>query len=605
MRHPRDGRSVVVGAALAAVAALAVFAASCGPRATPPATAPDAGGGDPKPPAGPPWFEDATAAWGFDFVHDPGPVGNYFTPQSMGSGAAVFDFDGDGLLDIYMLNFGGPTSKSTNRLFRQVSPGKFVEVTAGSGLDIGGFSHGVAIGDVNNDGKPDVLVTQFGGIRLFLNQGGGKFVEVPAAESGLESPMWGMSAAFLDYDRDGWLDLVVVNYLDFNPSQECWSLTGVRDYCGPRHFPKVASKLFRNLGPVAGAPGSPPRVRFQDVSFESGVGRQIGAGLGVVCADFRGPRPAAPSFFLGPSTSKGPWPDIFIANDGEPNRLWVNQTDGTFVDEGNGRGVALNTMGKAYAGMGVAVGDVNNDGMLDLYVTHLGAETNNLWMQGPRGQFRDRTANTGLTATRWRGTGWGTWFADFDNDGWLDLAIANGRVFRGGDARDTGMGYWETYAEKNQLLKNDGTGKFVDASLDTPAFCDYWNVARGLVCADFDNDGGLDVLVCSLGGRSRLFRNVFPARGHWLSIRALDPRLRRDAYGAEVRVAAAGREFFRPISPACSYLCSGPPTAHFGLGPAGRYEFIRVLWPDGLEEVFPGGPADQAVTLVRGEGKPQ
>jgi hypothetical protein len=541
----------------------------------------------------PSWFEDVTDSWGFDFVHDPGPVGTYFTPQSMGSGAAVFDFDGDGLLDIYMLNFGGPNSKSTNRLFRQVSPGKFQDVTAGSGLDVPGYSHGVTIGDVNNDGLPDVLVTQFDGIKLFLNQGNGKFVEVPAAESGLVNVSWGMSAAFVDYDRDGWLDLVVVNYLDFDPTKECWSLTGVRDYCGPRQFSPVTSKLFHNLGAIPSAPGKPPGVRFKDVSFESGIGQKPGAGLGVVCA----------SFHEYPNGEK--WPDIFIANDGDPNHLWINQKNGKFENEAIKRGVAYTSMGKAYAGMGVAIGDVNNDGLFDLYVTHLGVETNNLWIQGPRGRFKDKTVEAGLTALKWRGTGWGTTMADFNHDGWVDIAIANGRVFRGGDAQNTGMGFWETYAEKNQLAANDGTGKFRDISLSNKALCGYWNVARGLVCADFDNDGSLDLLVASLGGKARLFRNVAPKLGHWLKVRAIDPRLKRDAYGAEIRVKVDGTEKLRLINAAESYLCSGPPIAHFGLGNVKQFESIHVAWPDGLKETFPGGPVDRELVLTRGEGKPQ
>jgi hypothetical protein len=539
----------------------------------------------------PAWFEDVTDAWGFNFVHDPGPLGTYFTPQSMGSGAAVLDFDGDGLLDIYMLNFGGPTSKSVNRLFRQIAPGKFQDVTEGSGLGVPGYSHGVAIGDVNNDGLPDVLLTQFDGIKLFLNQGGGKFAEIPAAESGLINVSWGMSAAFLDYDRDGWLDLVVINYLDFDPTMVCWSLTGVRDYCGPKNFKSVSSKLFHNLGRTPAEPGKPPGVRFKDVSFESGIGRIPGAGLGVVCADFH----------AGIKGEK--WPDIFVANDGNPNRLWINKKDGTFVDEGSSRGVAYTSMGKAYAGMGIAVGDVNNDGLLDLYVTHLGVETNNLWVQGPPGQFHDRTVEAGLTALKWRGTGWGTVMADFNHDGWLDISIANGRVFRGGDAQNTGMGYWETYAEKNQVLANDGTGKFRDISTSNKAVCGYWNVARGLVCADFDNDGAMDLLVASLGGKAHLFRNVAPNRGHWLKVRAIDPRLNRDAYGAEIRVKVDGKEKFRLINPAESYLCSGAPIAHFGLGSADKYESVHVAWPDGLLEVFPGGPADRPLILKRGEGR--
>jgi hypothetical protein len=571
----------------AVLAALAIYFVGCANRSTPPAVTNDAEED------GPSWFEDVTDAWGFDFVHDPGPVGTYFTPQSMGSGVAVFDFDGDGLLDIYMLNFAGPNSKTTNRLFRQVSPGKFQDVTEGSGLNVPGYSHGVAIGDVNNDGLPDVLVTQFDGIKLFLNQGRGKFIEVPAKESGLVSVSWGMSAAFVDYDRDGWLDLVVVNYLDFDPSQVCWSLTGVRDYCGPRRFSPVTSKLFRNLGPTPTAPGEPPRVKFQDVSFESGIGRVPGAGLGVVCADFH-------SELHGEK-----WPDIFIANDGDPNRLWINKKNGKFEDEAMSRGVAYTNMGKAYAGMGVAVGDVNNDGMLDLYVTHLGVETNNLWVQGPRGYFKDKTHESGLASMKWRGTGWGTVMADFNHDGWVDIAIANGRVFRGGDAQNTGMGFWETYAEKNQLLANDGTGKFRDISLSNKALCGYWNVARGLVCADFDNDGSLDLLVATLGGKARLFRNIAPKLGHWLKVRAIDPRLKRDAYGAEVRVKVDGKEKMRLINAAESYLCSCPPIAHFGLGQTDRYESILVSWPDGLQEVFPGGLADRELILKRGEGKPQ
>jgi enediyne biosynthesis protein E4 len=537
---------------------------------------------------GPEWFEDVSDAWGFDFTHDPGPLGTYFTPQSMGSGAAVFDFDGDGLLDIYMLHFGGPNSKSVNKLFRQVSPGKFVDVTAGSGLGVSGYSHGVAIGDVNNDGLPDVLLTQFDGIKLFLNMGGGKFRDA-TAESGLANLSWGMSAAFLDYNRDGWLDLVVINYLDFDPSRECWSLTGKRDYCGPRNFSPVTSKLFRNLGAVPGEPGKPPGVRFKDVSFESGIGRVAGAGLGVVCADFNGDG----------------WPDIFVANDGNPNRLWINKKDGTFVDEAVSRNVAYTEMGKAYAGMGVAIGDVNNDGLLDLYVTHLGSESNNLWRQGPRGQFRDKTAETGLLGTKWHGTGFGTLMADFNNDGWIDIAVANGRVFTGGDAKDTGMGFWEPYLEKNQLLANDGTGKFRDISLSNQALCGYWNVARGLVAADFDNDGGVDLLVAPLGGKARIFRNVVPNRGNWVKIRAFDPKLNRDAYGAEIRVRAGGKEYLRVVNPAESYLCSSSPLAHFGLGPTDTIESIRVTWPDGetlVNEIFPGGPAGRTITVLRGKG---
>jgi hypothetical protein len=536
--------------------------------------------------AGPVWFEDVTDAVGLDFVQDPGPTGTYFMPQSMGTGCA-FIHDGDGSLYVYLLQGAGPDSKSVNRLYKWLPRhGKFKDVTEGSGLDVAGDNLGVAVGDVNNDGLPDVVLTQYGGVRLFLNRGGGKFEDV-TAESGLSNPLWGASAAFLDYDRDGWLDLIIVNYVHHDPKNPCFTPEGTRDYCGPNNFPGTCSKLFRNLGPVPASPGKAAGVRFEDVSFASGIGRLAGPGLGVVVADFNGDG----------------WPDIFVSNDGQPNRLWINKKDGTFKDEAASRGVAYTAMGKAYAGMGVALGDINNDGLLDVFVTHLNVETNTLWLQGPRGRFRDWTVESGVTASCWRGTGFGTVFADFDLDGSLDLAIVNGRVYRGGPARNTNLGFWETYAEKNQLFANDGTGKFKEVSLSNKAFCGRWNVARGLACDDFDGDGAPDLLVTTLGDRARLFRNVARDRGHWLKVRTIDPRRKRDAYGAEVRLRAGGREQLRVINPAQSYLCSGSPLAFYGLGKAATFESIVVTWPeDGTREEFDGGPADRLVELRKGEG---
>ncbi|HWG45685.1 MAG TPA: VCBS repeat-containing protein, partial [Gemmataceae bacterium] len=365
-------------------------------------------------PTEPEWFEDVTKRVGLDFVHDPGPLdGKYFMPQIFGSGAALFDFDGDGRLDIYLLHNGGP-SGPRNRLYHQRRDGTFEDVSVGSGLDVAGHSMGVAVGDIDNDGRPDVLLTQYGGIRLFRNLGAGHFRE-NTADSALHNPAWATSAAFLDYDRDGWLDLVVVNYLDYDPSIACTSPVGEKDYCMPKVFAGRVSALFRNLG------GEGRIGRFADVTLASGLGRLPGPGLGVVCADFDGDG----------------WPDIFVANDGQPNRLWLNQHNGTFQDEAVPRGVAYNGMGHAWAGMGVACADLDGDGLNDLFVTHLSGETNNLWKQGPRGLFTDRTGTAGLSTPRWRGTGFGVVAADFNQDGWLDLAVANGGVVRTAPATES------------------------------------------------------------------------------------------------------------------------------------------------------------------------
>jgi hypothetical protein len=336
-------------------------------------------------------------------------------------------------------------------------------------------------------------------------------------------------------------------------------------------------------------------VRFEDVTLNSGLGRLAAPGLGVVCADFNGDR----------------WPDIFVANDGKPNHLWINQRNGTFKEEAVLRGLAYNGLGQAQANMGIALGDVDGDGLFDLFVPHLTEEMHVFWKQGPVGEFHDRTAAAGLAAPRWRSTGFGTVFGDFDRDGALDLALANGSVKRSGMAQrlaDTSLNdkpFWDQFNERNQLFAGDGTGGFVDISLQNEPFCGTGAVSRGLACGDIDNDGALDLLVTSVAGPARLLRNVAPRRGHWLLVRAVDPALGgRDAYGAEITVHAGVRRWLRLLNPGYSYLCSNDPRAHFGLGPAARVDAIRVVWPDGSEEHFAGRAADQAVVLRKGEGKP-
>jgi hypothetical protein len=512
----------------------------------------------------------------------------------MGSGAAFLDFDQDGRLDIFLLQNAGPKSHSTNKLFRQGADGRFVDVTANSGLDIAGYGMGVAVGDVNNDGWPDIFVTEYGRVRLFLNNGNGTFTDI-TKEAGLDNPFWGTSAAFVDYDRDGWLDLVIVNYVAYDPALPCAGTDKAPDYCSPQSFPAAASKLYRNLGRAAADKSH--RVRFEDVTVKAGLDR-AGPGLGVVCADFNGDH----------------WPDILIANDGKPNHLWINQQNGTFKEEAVPRGIACTGRGTDAANMGIAIGDADGDGLFDIFMTHLTEETHTLWKQGPRGMFEDQTVRSGFANADSHSTGFGTLLADFDHDGALDLAIVNGRVKRStlylseAPVRTSAElnPYLRPFADHNQLFVNDGHGRFKNISIDNRAFSEIGRVSRGLACGDVDADGALDLLVTNIGEPARLYRNVAPKRGHWLMVRAVDPALGgRDAYGAEITVTAGGRRWRRWLNPGYSYLCSNDPRAHFGLGQADRVDEIAVLWPDGKEESFPGRATDQLVVLSKGKGQPE
>lgn len=533
-----------------------------------------------------PWFVRIESEIGIDFSHETDRKHDHFMPDSMGSGAALFDLDNDGRLDIYILQNAGEESKNTNRLYRQDDQGRFTDVSDTSGLNVAGYGMGVAVGDVNNDGYIDVYVTEYGRSRLFVHNGGGAkpVYRDATAAAGLESRLWGTSTSFVDFDRDGWLDLVVVNYLDYDPARTCRDANGKRGFCSPSAFPGRVTRLYRNAGVLEGEP------RFEDVTIRSGLAAQPGPGLGVYCADFDGD-----SFV-----------DIFVANDGKANRLWMNQRDGSFADEAPLRGIGLNSMGKAEADMGIAIGDADGDGVFDIFVTHLTRETPTLWVQKPRGMFRDHTMASGLGKPEWRGTGFGTVMVDFDHDGDLDLAVANGRVIRGQIPKkidDDLDPFWHPYAQRDQLFANDGKGRFQDISTSNDALCGVATVSRGMATGDIDNDGDMDLLVTTIGGRVRLLRNVAPKRGHWLMVVAKDPALRRDAYGAEVMVIASGRKRVQLVNPGYSYLCSNDPRVHFGLGETKQVDAIEVAWPDGTRERFPGCAVDQQIELRKGEGQ--
>ena len=564
-----------------------------------------------SPGAGPiDYLPDATDALHVDFTHTVGPLGTYFMPEVNGAGGALFDFDNDGDLDLLFVNSARspqargefpPGTRLGNRLYRQEADGKFVDVTIGSGLEGGGYAVGCAVGDIDNDGHLDVYVTHYGPDKLYRNNGNGTFSDVTQA-AGIDDHDYGTCAAFVDYDRDGWLDLIVVNYVH-DPIHEltiaCASIYGRNSYCGPHKFVKTVNRLFHNEGPEVGR----PTVRYRDVTAATGLSDAPNAGFGVICADF----------------NNDGRPDIYIANDMAPKQLWINQAGDRFVDEAALRGVAVSGQGLAQGSMGVALGDVDGDGHFDLAVTNLFSEMTTLYGNDGAGTFRDRTRELGLAKPTLRHTGWGVALVDLDHDGDLDLAQVNGLVVpchsaflpHGEDifklvseTISDPAKFWREYADDNVLLLNAGSGGFVDESERAATFAKTGSSARALIWGDIDNDGDIDLVVTNCGERARVYRNELPKSGHWLMVRAVDPQLHRDAYGAEITVAAGGRKFRRVVNPASSYLASNDVRAHFGLGLAIRYDEITVSWPDGLVEQFDGGEIDRRLVVQRGTGRP-
>ncbi|MYA06804.1 MAG: CRTAC1 family protein [Holophagales bacterium] len=537
-------------------------------------------------------FVDVTAETGLDFVHASGSAGTFPMPAIMGGGVAAFDANGDGLLDLYFPNAGREIAGEAgrNRFYVQRPRGRFVDATAGSGLDNPGYGMGAAVGDIDNDGDLDLYVTNLGADVLYRNEGGGRFAGV-TEEFGVATSGWSTSAVFFDADLDGWLDLYVAHYVQWHEARECQVQGGRVDYCGPQQFEGEADVFYRNDG----------GRHFVDRSREAGVSLIEDAGLGVVAADLDADGLA----------------DVYVANDADPNQLWINRGNGMFEDDAVLLGAAYNRFGVGEAGMGIALGDIDGDRDLDLFLSHLIEETNTLYLNlggtpGATDGFEDRAAEAGLAAPSTPYTGFGTAFFDADNDGDLDLAVVNGAVKRRPEVlSDRDDWFWRGYAEPNLLMLGDGAGVFADASAASGDFGTALDVSRGLVPFDLEGDGDLDLLVSNLEGSARIYRNETiagpaPAAGTgagWVRLRVIDPELRRTALGASVVAWVDGRPLRRLVLQLGGYLTGGEAPLHIGLGDATAVERFEVTWPGGAVETFEGAASGSEVTLLRGEGR--
>jgi hypothetical protein len=525
------------------------------------------------------WLTDVTAASGIDFVHRSGAAGDFWLPEIMGAGAGFLDYDGDGRLDVYLVQSGSLRDPSAhgggNRLFRNEGGGRFRDVTAAAGVGGHGYGMGCAAGDYDNDGDTDLYVTNFGPNILYRNEGDGTFSDVTTA-AGVGDPSWSTSAAFVDFDHDGDLDLFVANYVAWQDKpvftdRKCYGRHGARDYCSPQAYSAPAlARLYRNDGGV-----------FADVSAASGIAGRPGTGLGVVCSDLNADGRV----------------DIYVANDQMPSFAWINRGDGTFAESAGALGCAVDDMGRAQAGMGVDAADIDNDGDFDLWKVHLHGEAHILYIN--RGQYFDeRTAAWGLAAPTRQFTGFGTALFDHDLDGLLDIFVANGRVQFVVEPVIAS----DVYAEPNQLLRQEAAGRFTDISSQAgPALAVVEN-SRAAAFGDYDDDGDVDILIANRDGPARLLRNDAPRRGGFLTLRLLDEH-GRDALGARLRCRVNDTLRTMEVRAAYSYCATNDPRLHLGLGPATEAGDIEVLWVDGTVERFGTVRANQSVTLRKGQGQ--
>ncbi len=542
------------------------------------------------------WFTERAEASGLTFVHFNGMSGKFLYPELMAPGVALFDYDNDGDLDVFIVQgrmlgktpaaeaqpqSAGPLPLQ-GRLFRNdlaIQPDgsrklTFTDVTAASGINAQGYGMGVAAGDYNNDGCVDLFVTNLGPAQLFRNNCDGTFTDVSKA-SHVSDSGWSVPAVFFDFDRDGFLDLFVGHYLQYSveTNLHCYSVAGNLDYCPPHVYRPEASHLYHN-----NRDGT-----FTDVTAAAGMTREYGPALGVATADF----------------NNDGWIDLFVANDSQPNQLWINQRNGTFKNTALLAGVALSPEGSVKASMGVDAGDFNNDGKDDLVVTELTGQGSDFYVNDGSGGFEDRSAPAGIRLASLPYTGFGTGWLDVDNDGWLDLLSVNGAVTQ--ILEDVARNEPFPLKQPKQLLRNLGNGRFEDATKRAGAFFAKPEVSRGAAFGDIDNDGDPDVVIGNDAGPARLLINNVGTRKHWVGLRLVNGGTgkARDAVGARVEVTRAdGRTIWRRSRADGSYASANDPRVLVGLGDSAQPPRVKVVWPDSTSEEFNRVAVDRYTTLT-------
>ena len=520
-------------------------------------------------------FTDVTAAAGIKFVHNAGKTGKKFLPETLGSGAAFIDADGDGWQDILLINSKDWTPrgrKTTAALYHNNKNGTFTDITKGSGLDVEIYGIGVAVGDFDNDGKDDVYITALDGDHLFHNDGG-KFTDVTKA-SGINNANFATSAAWLDYDKDGKLDLFVANYVQWTQKGDLWcSLDGAtKSYCTPESYKGTQSKLYHNLG----------GGKFEDVSVKAGVGDPTSKSLGVSVTD----------------VDNDGWPDIFVCNDTQPNKLYRNNRNGTFTEMGMTAGVAYGEDGVARGAMGVDSGDYDRSGRAHLLVGNFSNQMLGLYHNEGNGLFVDEAPSSSVGRESLLSLAFGVFFFDYDLDGYPDILTANGHI-------EEEIGRVQPkihYQEPPMLFRNLGAKKFENVSSKVGETFSKPLVARGAIYADFDHDGDLDVLLTSNGGAAHLFRNDGGNKNHWISIRTAGTKSNRDGIGAVVRIESAQGKQWNMVRSGSSYASQSDLAITFGLGADATVSNIQVEWPSGTKQKFNNVAANQMLTIDEAKG---